>query len=128
MAYTTQLAPEARQKVARGERVSRRPWIVAQKRLSPGRAAEMSSRGLNSNNRQLPYAVSVNTFQARVIYYSVAPPGLEGWLREDPGAARNALAPGYLLPRLRRWLSGTGHGAIELLRRHREHGEGRKEN
>jgi hypothetical protein len=24
--------------------------------------------------------------------------------RRDPGASRSALAPGYLLPRLRRWL------------------------
>ncbi len=34
----------------------------------------------------------------------------------DPGAARSALAPGYLLPRLRRWLSsetGTCHAILK---------------
>ena len=32
--------------------------------------------------------------------------------RFDPGAARNALAPGYLLPRLRRWLIGAFLGRM----------------
>jgi hypothetical protein len=38
---------------------------------------------------------------------SVALSGLGILVRRDPGAARSAPAPGYLLPRLRRWLIGT---------------------
>ncbi len=37
---------------------------------------------------------------------SIALSGLGIVASGDPGAARGALAPGYLLPRLRRWLSG----------------------
>jgi hypothetical protein len=42
-----------------------------------------------------------------VIARSIALSGLGPWWVLDPGAARSALAPGYLLPRLRRWLSSA---------------------
>ena len=49
--------------------------------------------------------LGLGSYQRCVI--SVALSGLHNLVGGDPGAARGALAPGYLLSRLRRWLSGA---------------------
>src|SRR6267154_5488987 len=50
---------------------------------------------------------SVGSLNARHVPASIALSGLNNFVLLDPGAARSARSPGYLLSRLRRWLSGA---------------------
>src|SRR6267142_4085585 len=81
--YFTQPAPEARQKVARGERVARHPWKISQN--------AQRAEGAPSLLRPLHSCILLSPFS-----------GLDLQITRIPGAARNALAPGYPLTRLRR--------------------------
>src|SRR5215217_3879525 len=70
-------APKARDMKARGKRAARRPWFM-----------QSAPSGLKGRNR-----CSITPFQ--------------GWvsLIRVPGATRCALAPGFHIPRLRRWIT-----------------------
>src|SRR5215204_1128392 len=72
-------APKARDMKARGKRAARRPWFM-----------QSAPSGLKGRNR-----CRITPFQ--------------GWvsLIRVPGATRCALAPGFHIPRLRRWITYT---------------------
>jgi hypothetical protein len=70
-------APKARDMIARGKREARRPWLNSHNK----------SGGLKGRN-------SITPFQGCAAFFILL-----------PGATRFALAPGYHIPRLRRWVS-----------------------